>query len=98
MSSGTESQETNYALNNEFIKIKKKKSIATKRESKILQILEQYIKGQGARPKFFQKARTFISETHSGWAQNKPLVKSFINDKLISTLLDSGAESNIIDA
>ena len=74
MSSGTETQETNYALNNGFVKINKKKSIATKIEPKNLKILEQYIKGQGARPKFFRKARTLISETHSEWAQNKPLV------------------------
>ena len=98
MSSGTETQETNYALKNWFVKSNKKKSAATKREPKNLQILEKYIKGQGSRPKFFRKAWTLISENHSEWAQNKPLFKWFINDKSILTLVDSGAESNIIDA
>ena len=39
-----------------------------------------------------------ISKTHSEWVQNKPSVKSFMNDKLISILVDNDAEFNIINA
>ena len=55
ISSGTESQETNYALNNRFVKINKKKSIPTKKEPKNLQFWSNILKVRGLGQSSFER-------------------------------------------
>lgn len=45
-----------------------------------------------------KKAKTLISENHYKLAQNKSLVRATIGGKSISTLINSGPQSNIMNA
>ena len=92
-----QSIETNYAITNKDSRERTKKAsngVVTRQ----IRMLDQFIQGQGNKPRSVKKANTLISKNHSELARNKPLVKANIYGKSVSTLIDSGAESNIMDA